>query len=85
MTAYATKTSLTKCLRFKGYDIPSSRDAYLHRHQSKFWYSFNWRDSSGQCHFAEYTVWDGRPALCVDNDQVPITTEEAERYGLIRQ
>ncbi len=85
MIAYATKTSLTKFLRSRGLDIPSSRDVRFSRHMSRSWYTLSWRDRDGQLHWADYSVYSGTPALNVDNDMVPITTEEAESYGLIRQ
>ena len=84
MIAYATKTSLTKVLRAKGQDIPSSRQAYFSRIRGRG-YSLAWRDSDGQQHYASYTLWGYGPALYVDTVPLRITTEEAESYGLIRQ
>lgn len=85
----ATKTSLVKLLRAKGYDVPSIRQVDLDqtvliidRHPRIF--CLHWRDKEGTHHWAYYG-WGGGPTLRVDETEIELTWEEVRRFGLYKE
>lgn len=75
----ATKSSLVKLIRAKGYDVPSIYQAVFERCRHTFW--LHWRDKEGIHHWAYYT-WTGGPALQIDETWIELTVAEVIHFGL---
>lgn len=79
----ATKTSMVKLIRAKGYDVPSIYQAVFERLGRTFW--LRWRDKDNVLHSAYYTGAGGRPVLQVDKTWLDLTMAEVIRYGLCEE
>lgn len=78
----ATKTSLVKLVREKGYDVPSIRDAAFSTCGRRS-YFLDWATKDCTRHHAYYTGVGGRPWLSVDGDAVELTMAEVIHFGLV--
>ena len=79
----ATKSSLVKLIRAKGYDVPSLYQATFERVRHTFW--LRWRDKAGVPHSAYYTGAGGRPVLQVDKTWIDLTMAEVIQFGLYEE
>lgn len=77
----ATKTSMARLLRSKGYELPKIKDALF----SSVGHScfLRWCDLDGKGHQAYYTGSGGLPVLLVDNVMFQLTMAEAIRFDLV--
>ena len=75
----ATKSSLVKLIRAKGYDVPSIYQAIFERHGRSFW--LRWVDKGRVPHSAYYTGAGGRPVLQVDKKWIDLTMAEVIQLG----
>ena len=81
----ATKTSLTKLIRSKGYAVPSIRQAAFCGGGCSRSYWLRWEDAQGMLHQAWYSAAAGRPVLQVDKDWVDLTMAEVIHFGLVEE
>ena len=79
----ATKSSMVKLVRAKGYDVPSIYQATFERVRHTFW--LRWRDKAGVPHSAYYTGAGGRPVLQVDKTWIDLTMAEVIHFGLCEE
>ena len=79
----ATKTSLVKLVRAKGYDVPSIYQAAFEQHGRTFW--LRWFDKEEVSHFAFYSWSAGRPDLQVDETWFDLTMAEVIEFGLYEE
>lgn len=77
----ATKTSLARLVRAKGYDIPIIRYACVSRVGHSFF--LRWTDKDGQFHKAYYAAVGGKPTLLVDAAVHELTMTEVIHFGLV--
>ncbi|MDO5764725.1 MAG: hypothetical protein Q4P84_03350 [Elusimicrobiales bacterium] len=77
----ATKTSLARLVRAKGYDIPIIRYTCISRVGHSFF--LRWTDNDGQFHKAYYAAVGGKPMLLVDATVHELTIAEVIQYGLV--
>lgn len=68
---HATKASMARLLRSKGYELPKIKDTQFSRLTHSFF--LRWVDLNGYGHQAYYTAVCGRPYLEVDNKPVKLT------------
>lgn len=82
----ATKTSLVKLLRAKGYDVPSSRQAYFDKlgRGNAITYVLEWVDSQKRRQRAFYSGCAGRPYLSVGKEWTWLTMAEVIQFGLYK-
>lgn len=83
----ANKTKMVKLLRAKGYDIPSSRQAYfekLGRADSRT-FTLEWLDSEKRRRVAFYSGCAGRPYLSVGKEWTWLTMAEVIELGLVEE
>lgn len=78
----ATKTSLAKLLRAKGFCVPSIRRTEFTHYHRAFW--LNWDDGT-EWHKATYSAAGGRPYLYVDNMYIKITLAEVIPFDLVEE
>lgn len=76
----ATKSTLVKLVRSKGYEVPSIYQAIFERHGRAYWLS--WRDKKNMLHTAYYSGAAGRPVLQVDKTWIDLTMAEVIHFGL---
>ena len=81
--AKATKTSLVKLLRSKGYEIPSLYQAVFERHGRAYW--LRWADKEKTLHSAFYTFADGWPVLQVDKHWIELNLWEVIHFALVEK
>lgn len=81
----ATKTSLVKLIRSKGYEVPSIRQAMFSGGGRGRAYWLNWDDSKKLHHVAYYTGCAGRPVLQVDKTWLDLTMAEVIHFGLVEE
>lgn len=81
--AKATKTSLTKFLRSKGFDVPSIYSVDFRPAKYSFW--MVWNDGDGVFHSCWYSMFGGAPYCTVDGESVKVTLAEMMQYGLYRE
>ena len=81
--AKATKTSLTKFLRSKGFDVPSIYSVDFRPAKYSFW--MDWNDGDGAFHSCWYSMVGGAPYCTVDGESVKVTLAEMMQYGLYRE
>lgn len=81
----ATKTSLTKLVRSKGYTVPSIRRAVFCGGGRRRSYWLHWQDAQGVPHHAWYSGAGGRPVLQVDKDWIDLTMAEVIHFGLVEE
>lgn len=81
----ATKTSLVKLVRSKGYTVPSIRDADFSQLRKSRGYFLSWIDRHGARHHAYYSACAGRPALEVDGTWIDLTLTEVIHFGLVEE
>lgn len=79
----ATKSSMVKLIRSKGYDVPSIYQAIFSRTGYTFW--LRWVDKAKVSHSAYYTGAGGRPVLQVDKTWIDITMAEVIQFGLCEE
>lgn len=79
----ATKSSMVKLVRAKGYDVPSLYQAVFERHGRAFW--LRWVDKGKASHSAYYTGAGGRPVLQVDKTWIDLTMAEVIHFGLYEE
>ena len=79
----ATKSSMVKLIRSKGYDVPSIYQAIFSRTGHTFW--LRWVDKRKVPHSAYYTGAGGRPVLQVDKTWSDITMAEVIQFGLYEE
>ena len=79
----ATKSSLVKLVRAKGYDVPSLYQSVFERHGRAFW--LRWVDKGKASHSAYYTGAGGRPVLQVDKTWIDLTMAEVIQFGLYEE
>lgn len=79
----ATKSSLVKLIRSKGYDVPSIYQATFERVRYTFW--LRWVDKQKVPHSAYYTGAGGRPVLQVDKTWIDLTMAEVIHFGLCEE
>lgn len=77
----ATKTSMARLLRSKGYELPKIKDALFSSVGHS--YFLRWCDLDGKGHQAYYTGASGRPMLMVDKVLFPLTMAEVLKFGLV--
>lgn len=77
----ATKTSMVRLLRSKGYELPKIKDALFSNVGHS--YFLRWCDLDGKGHQAYYTGSGGRPMLMVDKVMFPLTMAEVLKFGLV--
>lgn len=81
----ATKTSLAKLVRSKGYELPSIRQAVFSQSGRSRGYFLSWADGQGERHHAYYSGAAGRPVLQVDKDWIDLTLAEVIHFGLVEK
>ena len=81
--ARATKTSLTKFLRSKGIDVPTTR--LVDFRPMKYSAMMFWRDSKGYYRKCWYSFVVGKPCCLVDDEAIGITMAEVMQFGLYRE
>ena len=81
----ATKTSLTKLVRSKGYVVPSIRQAVFYGGGRSRSYWLHWWGEDGVPHCAWYSAAAGRPVLQVDKDWIDLTMAEVIHFGLVEE
>lgn len=79
----ATKSSLVKLIRSKGYDVPSIYQAVFSGAGHTFW--LHWEDKGKIPHSAYYTGVGGRPVLQVDKTWIDLTVAEVIQFGLCEE
>lgn len=79
----ATKTSLARLVRAKGYDIPYIRETCISRVGHS--YFLRWIDTDYQPHKAYYAAIGGKPMLLVDETVHQLTMAEVIHYGLVAE
>jgi len=79
----ATKSSLVKLIRARGYEIPSVYQAFFERHGRAYW--LHWRDKKDVPHMARYSAAAGRPILQVDKQWIDLTMAEVIQFGLYEE
>ena len=79
----ATKSSMVKLIRSKGYDVPSIYQAIFSRTGRAFW--LRWVDKNKAPHSAYYTGAGGRPVLQVDKTWIDLTMAEVIQFGLYEE
>lgn len=79
----ATKSSMVKLIRSKGYDVPSMYQAVFERHGRTFW--LRWADRGRVPHSAYYTGAGGRPVLQVDKTWIDLTMAEVIQFDLCEE
>lgn len=79
---HATKASMARLLRSKGYELPKIKDTQFSRLTHSFF--LRWVDLNGYGHQAYYTAVCGRPYLEVDNKPVKLTMAKVTSLGLVR-
>lgn len=79
----ATKSSLVKLIRAKGYDVPSIYQAAFEQHGRTFW--LRWIDKEKVPHSAYYSGAAGRPVLQVDKTWLDLTMAEVIHFGLCEE
>ena len=77
----ATKTSMARLLRSKGYELPKIKDALFSSVGHS--YFLRWCDLDGKGHQAYYTAFGGMPVLMMDEVLFPLTMAEAIRFDLV--
>lgn len=81
----ATKTSLVKLVRSKGYEVPSIRDAMFSTCGRSRGFFLDWAPKDGEWHHAYYTGTGGRPVLSVDGEWLELTMAEVIHFGLVEK
>ena len=81
----ATKTSLVKLVRSKGYEVPSIRDAMFSTCGRSRGFFLDWAPKDGEWHHAYYTGAGGRPVLSVDGEWLELTMAEVIHFGLVEK
>lgn len=76
----ATKSSLVKLIRSKGYNVPSIYQAIFEQHGHTFW--LRWVDKGRVPHSAYYSGAGGRPFLQVDKTWIDLTMAEVIHFNL---
>lgn len=79
----ATKTSLAKLIRSKGFTIPSIRKVCLSHFRRSYW--LHWVDKDGQSFHAYYTAAAEKPVLQVNEQWVNLTMAEVIHFGLVEE
>ena len=79
----ATKSSMVKLIRSKGYDVPSIYQATFERARYTFW--LRWVDKQKVPHSAYYTGAGGRPVLQVDKTWIDLSMAEVIQFGLYKE
>ena len=83
----ATKTSLVKLLRSRGYSIPTIHEVLFEAFRAKcdrgFW--AHWRDADNGLHHAHLYTCCGRPVIMVDGTLQWLTMAEVIKFGLIEE
>ena len=77
----ATKTSMARLLRGKGYELPKIKDTQFSRLTHSFF--LRWVGPDGHGHQAYYTAACGKPYLEVDHKAVKLTMAEVTILGLV--
>lgn len=78
----ATKTSLVKLLRSKGWNVPSIRKAIFSHFRQAFW--LEWSDGV-EWHKATYSSGGGKPYLYVDSKWIDLTMAEVIHFGMVEE
>ena len=81
----ATKTSLVKLLRARGYDVPSIQAASFDQDRRIGYFFLHWYDKGGVRHYAHYFSALGMPMLLVDTEYTDLSMAEVIRFGLYRE
>lgn len=79
----ATKSSLVKLIRAKGYDVPSIYQAVFERCRRTF--CLRWMDKGKVPHLAYYSGADRRPVLLIDKKWIDLTMAEVIQFGLYEE
>lgn len=78
----ATKTSLVKLIRAKGWKVPSIRGALFSHYHRTYW--LEWTDGE-TWHKATYSAGGGRPYLYIDSKWIDLTMAEVIHFGLYEE
>lgn len=81
----ATKTSLVKLLRARGYDVPSIQAASFDQDRRIGYFFLHWDDKDGSRHYAHYFSALGMPMLLVDTEYTDLSIAEVIRFGLYKE
>lgn len=82
----ATKTSLVKLVRSKGYDVPPTRKVWFRSNNRAHCYGIRWKDAQLEPHDAMYSAIGGRPFLLVDKaNLIYLTMAEVIHFGLVEE
>jgi len=79
----ATKTSLVKLIRSRGYEVPSIYQALFERYGRAYW--LRWLDKQKIPHTAYYSAAAGQPILQVDKQWFDLTMSEVIQFGLYEE
>ncbi|MDD5937502.1 MAG: hypothetical protein PUC36_00585 [Clostridiales bacterium] len=79
----ATKTSLARLIRSKGFTIPSIRQACLTHFGRSYW--LHWVAADGSSFHAYYTAAAGKPVLQVNEQWINLTMAEVIHFELVEE